>query len=206
MADAEGLGAVESPLLHTIYQNDIDLVDAVKALLDAGADPNVITKYCESPLRVSSNLGRFDVVGLLLESGADPEQLGWTSLFSEIAFGTRESIKPLLDQGADLTARDYWDRTPWLLALQVGDVEKAELLLAAGSDPNAHGRCGKTPMAYAIGNDHVDMLRWLIDRGFDIEAVDKFEDTPLITAAKLGATECVRVLVEAGSRLRPTES
>ncbi len=132
MADAEGLGVMESPLLDTIYQNGVDLVDAVTALLDAGADPNVITKYCESPLRVSSNLGRFDVVGLLLGSGADPAQLGWTALFSEIAFGTLESIKPLLDQGADLTARDFWNRTPWLLALQVGDVAKAELLLVAG--------------------------------------------------------------------------
>lgn len=214
MADAEGPRAMGSPLLKILSvaprcrQGDhgaqipwppVGFFDAVKALLDGGADPNEITKFGESPLRVSSHFGPFDVVGLLLRSGADPEQLGWTRLFHEIAFGTTGIIKPLLDQGPDLTARDYWDRTPWLLALLLGDVEKAELLLAAGSDPNAHGRCGKTPIAYAIESGHIDMLRWLIDRGFDIEAVDEFEDTPLITAAELGATECVRVLLEVGA-------
>lgn len=187
------------PLLAEVYSNGINLFDAVKTLLERGVDPNVVTEYGESPLRVSSNNGRFDVVALLLRSGADPKQLGWTNLFHEVAFGTVENIKTLLNQGADLTVRDYWNRTPWLLSLQVGDVRKAELLLVAGSDLEARGRCGKTAMAHAIQSNQVNMLLWLVAGDFDIEAYDDFGETPLCTAAELGATECTRVLVDTGA-------
>ena len=62
---------IKKSLLKTIYQNGNKLLSEVEALLDQGEDPNVITKYNESPLRVASNNGRFDVVKLLLSRGAD---------------------------------------------------------------------------------------------------------------------------------------
>ncbi len=186
-------------LIKTVYQNGPDLLDEVKALLDDGADPSYVTKHGETAVDGASRHGRFDVVALLLKSGADPAPLGWTDQFHEVAFGAVESLKDLLDRGADLAARDRWDRTPWLLALQVGDVAKAELLLAAGSDLDVHGRCRMTPMAFAIQNSHIHMLQWLIDRGFDLEAVDDSGHTPLMTAAEEGKTECVRLLIRAGA-------
>ena len=78
-----------NPLIKTIYANEDNLLDQVKAQIVAGADPNERTEYFETPLRVSSYNGRFDVVKFLFESGADSSHLDWTPLFHAIAYGQR---------------------------------------------------------------------------------------------------------------------
>jgi len=49
-------------LLRTIYKNESHLELQVRALIAKGEDVNYVTEYCESPLSVASNNGRFDVV------------------------------------------------------------------------------------------------------------------------------------------------
>jgi len=186
-------------LLQTIYNNSPDLLNEVKTFIARGEDLSVVTEYCESALSVSSNNGRFDVVWLLLENGADGKQLGWTPTFYEVAFGDLDSIRKSINTHRDLEARDNWSRTPWLLSLQVGDIDKAALLLESGADQSVAGRCGKTPMAYCIQHNDVAMLQRLIEQGFDIEAVDEFQTTPLMVAAEAGMAECVKLLIEAGA-------
>lgn len=190
-----------SDLLKLIYEDQDDLVEQVQASLRQGADPSALTEYGESPLRVASRNGRFEIVRLLLDAGADAAQLGWSDLFFDVVFGSNEKLETTLRGDADLSARDYWERTPWLLALRVGSVEKAAILLAAGADPAARGRCGKTPMAHAIEGDHDDVVRWLISMGADIECSDDFEDTALIAAASCGARACVQLLLEHGANV-----
>lgn len=186
-------------LLRTIYRDRPGVIDELRVQIEQGADPNYSRRDGETALRVASNKGRFDVVDVLLRSGADPRQLGWTALFHAIAFGTPEDVGNCLAEGADLTARDWWDRTPWLLSLQTGVVETAAALLAAGSDPKARGRAGKIPMAYAVESGEAGMVRWLIAKGFDVDAADNGGRTALMTAAEQGATDCARVLLEAGA-------
>ncbi len=83
----------KNSLLEAIYANGEDLLAQVKVLLDSGANPNEKTRYFETPLRVSSRNGRFDVVKCLFEAGADPAHLNWSPLFHAIAYGTLEDIK-----------------------------------------------------------------------------------------------------------------
>ena len=132
---------------------------------------------------------------------ADPEQLGWTDISFAVVLSTAEDVENILHSGPDLAAKDFWERTPWLLAIQTGSVEKAQLLLNAGADRGVRGRCGKTPIAYAVECDHVDMLRWLLSLGEDIEGTNDGGDTPLIIAADYGATECVRQLIRSGANV-----
>lgn len=186
-------------LLQLIYNNEKDLFQQVKEHLDAGADPNEKTEYFETPLRVSSNNGRFDVVKLLFEYGADPAHLNWTPLFHAIAYGDLTEVKHQLAGGASLTDRDTWDRTPLLLAVQSGDVAKARIVLEAGADPNEKGRCGKTAPEYTLQDDNAAMLRWLVEMGFDFEAFDEFGHNLLIEAAEQNAPACVAYLLEAGA-------
>lgn len=188
-------------LLKKIYANEDDLLDQEKKLVLAGADLNERTEYFETPLRVSSRLGRFDVVQYLFESGADPSHLHWTPIFHAIAYGGVHQVKACLDNNADLSARDTWERTPFLLAIQSGDTEKVNLLLNAGANISDTGRCGKTPLEYAIQMDDAKMLTFLIDKGCDFEAYNDFGYTPLIQAAEDGAISCVRSLLELGANI-----
>lgn len=188
-------------LLETIYRNGPDLMAEVRALVAAGADVNRVTEYSESPLRVASNNGRFDVVQLLLQSGADASQLKWTSLMLSIAFGDLAQMKAALRQDW-LEERDWWSRTPFLLAILTGDTAKCDALLAAGCDPAARGRCAKTPLQYAVQNNDLAMQRWLLEHGFAIDATDEFGTTALISAVELDRIESVRFLLEQGAELR----
>lgn len=185
-------------LLVAIYRNSDGLLSEVEALLDKGEDPNVITKYSESPLRVASNNGRFDVIKLLLSRGADESQLGWTNVFHAIAYGTTANLEEVITGGGDLEHRDFWSRTPLLFSILVGDTNKTAMLIEAGADVTVVGRCGKTSLTYAIQKDDVNMLNWLIEHDFDPEQRDKFSNTPLIEASERGATKCLKSLVDKG--------
>jgi len=190
-------------LINTMT-GDENLITILNLLIKRGAKLNGVSRYGESALRIASRRGRFDAVKVLLEAGSDPNQLQWTDLMYAIVFGSIDEVKILLDEGADLSVRDWWERTPWLLSLQVGELEKAKLLLSSGADKNDCGRCGKPPLIYPVENNQVEILQWLIEEGFDIEATDDFHYTPLMIAAECGATECVQVLLNSGANLTKT--
>ena len=178
---------------------DEQLIPVLHLLIERGAELNTVTDYGESALSVTSRVGRFDAVGLLLEAGADPAPLQWSPLHEAVALGSLNDVQRLIELGDDLSARDRWNRTPWLLSLQARDLAKAELLLAAGADPGDCGRCGKTPLMLAVEGDDPEMLAWLLAKGIDPNATDEFGGTALIAAAENGSAECVRLLLAAGA-------
>lgn len=190
-------------LIDALHGRDIardkQLIPLLNLLIERGAKVSGVSRYGESALRVASRIGRFDAVQVLLAAGADSAQLAWTDLMSAIALDTLGRVQEILDQGADLTARDCWLRTPWLLSLQVGNVEKAKLLLSAGANPRDIGIGGKTALMYAIESDRTEVVSWLVEQGWKLEVPDEFGNTPLMVAAGNGATDCVRMLLENGA-------
>lgn len=188
-----------STLLSLIYNNEADLVEKVKSHIAQGEDINRVTEYGESALRVASNHGRFDVVEVLLNAAADRGQLKWSSTIYEVVYGTQASIRKSVQENGDLESVDHWKRTPFLMAVQLGDTGKAQLLLDLGANRLATGRCGKTPMQYAVQHNNVAMLNWLVGQGFDIESTDEYLETPLISAASQGMVDCVKFLIERGA-------
>ncbi len=186
-------------LLAEIHTNGADLVEVVRFCLGQGEDVNRVTPYGESALRIASRLGRFDVVQVLLDAGADPGQLGWSQTVFEVVCGTPASVRNSVSKNDDLETVDYWERTAFLFAVHLGDTEKAQLLLDLGANRRAVGRCGKTPMQYAVQQNNVAMLKWLLDSGQDIESTDEFLETPLLEAASLDKVDCVKFLIACGA-------
>ncbi len=92
-------------LIHAMYGRDIlqdqNLISTLNLLISRGAAVNGISSYGESAIKVAAHLGRFDAVKLLLNAGANPEQLGWTELMHAIVFESLELVLLLLEQGAD---------------------------------------------------------------------------------------------------------
>jgi ankyrin repeat protein len=190
-------------IIDAVHGRDITrderLVELLKLLVENGASVIGRTDYCESGIRVASNLGRFDAVRYLLSAGADEKELQWTPLMKAIALGNVDEVKQNLDPGVELEATDSWHRTPWLLAIQTGDVRKAQLLLDYGSDPDARGRLGKPSIFYAISNAHHEMLQWLLDQGADPEQHDDTGTSALIEAAEYGDPIAVDILLAHGA-------
>ena len=190
-------------LIDAMYDRDIskceNLIPIVNLLIDRGAKVNSVSEYGDTALKAATYKNRFDVVELLMiVAGADQKQLKLTKLMYAIVFSDLDEIKRLISEGADLEARDDWNRTPWLLCIEVGSVEKAKLLLDSGANQFDCGHCGKPPVMYAIESNHIEVLEWLIEEGFDTEATNDFGTTPLSLAAERGATAEVRLLLQVG--------
>src|SRR5262245_39121835 len=72
---------------------------------------------------------------------------GATPLMHAAAFGNLETLKALIDAGADVNARNTFDATALLWAAR--DPEKARLLVEHGADVNAISKQGRTPLMIA---------------------------------------------------------
>jgi Ankyrin repeats (3 copies) len=122
-----------------------------------------------------------------------------TALMRSIAMGTAAAVRQELSAQPNLSARDRDERTPWLLSIYTGDIEKAEMLWTAAIDPTDRGHRGKTALMLAIESGNLDMLQWLLQKGFDVAEVDDSGETALRFAIQRDAVELVAMLLQAGA-------
>ncbi|MGO9937022.1 MAG: ankyrin repeat domain-containing protein [Terracidiphilus sp.] len=197
-------------LLDAVYgrfaDHDPRLLDVLKILVARGVALNSVSSYRESALRVLSRLGRFDAVQLLLDAGADESHLAWTPLHRAVALGSLDDVKGLLEDGADLETVDWWQRTPWLVAVKCGDLEKARYLVDHGADFTVTGKNGASPLNFAIESFQIPMLKWLIELDISVESSADCCITPLMNAVRAEDANAVNVLIAAGADIdRRTE-
>jgi uncharacterized protein len=161
----------------------------VKALLDAGATPNITNHYGSSPLSEAVKLGDLDLVSMLLDAGADPDS-------------------PNQDQ-----------QTALMLASFIGSIDIASLLIDRGADINAvESFRGQTALMWAAAENHPDLVELLINQGADV-SVRAFHDdwprqmtsepraqfrqtgglTALLYATRANCFRCVVAMAEAGA-------
>jgi ankyrin repeat protein len=108
-----------------------DHLDAARALLDAGANPDLQDASGNSALMGVSFKGYANIARLLIERGAALNLTngnGGTALMFATLFGRNELVKLLLDAGADAFLRDARGLTALHLAGQQGNAEAWKLL------------------------------------------------------------------------------
>ena len=108
-------------------------------------------------------------------------------------------VRALVEQGADVTARQGDGATALHWAAYWNEVELAGLLLEAGADVNAATDLGVTPLWAAAENASAAMTRRLLDAGADPSVPLLSGETPLMTAARVGAAEVAGLLLDAGA-------
>jgi ankyrin repeat protein len=164
--DKEGNTAI----LHAVTRN----AQSVRALIQAGAKLDVVTKDGSTLLHKAARHSRADVVELLLKNGldinltdrygnspihcaaaaADPDVLRHliehgAALMAAAGQGTPEVIRILVQAGAEINAVDNSNETALHLAVRLGNqIANIESLCQAGADPNIKTKDGRTPLAY----------------------------------------------------------
>ena len=173
-------------LLWAVHAVDHDLV---RALLKAGARPNIVNQYGTSPLVEAVKLG--DVILATL----------------------------LLDAGADVNSPNQDNQTTLMLASSIGSRELAALLLARGAEVNAVERFrDQTALMWAAAEGHADVVELLLDHGADVKQRAAYDDWPrqmtsepraqfrqtgglsaLLYAARADCYACAVAIVKAGA-------
>jgi ankyrin repeat protein len=119
--------------------NDIEML---KLALEGGASArNVTSRYDGTALIAAAHLGHAEVVRILIAAKAPlnhVNNLGWTALMESIVLGNggknhTDTLKALVDAGADINIADRQGTTPLQHARRRGYVEMARILEAAGA-------------------------------------------------------------------------
>lgn len=184
-------------LLRSMFDEpDETLHGVVEKHLADGQDPNAESSHGETPLMQAFRRGRMDVVALLLDHGADLSHVGWGPLHKAVALGGLDEVQGAAEAG-DMSARDESGLTPFLLACDIGDIEKAALLLPLSKPGDRFRTHHREPaLTVAVQKGRAEMAGWLLANGFDVNEPDEFGGTALIAAAE---AEIVKVLLEAGA-------
>ena len=205
-------------------QDDSDSIAESTDPMPAATQPP--TAYATPVLEVDAS--KPTAIATVTSTSATPvPKVRYADLYVAIRNGDAESVKYLLQAGADVNERNLVGDTPLQDAFRQGNLEIIELLVDAGADPYAEypwgggsvfsdaieegnlgvvrilanfgtGPVGNVlPFAIVKGNDEV--VRILLEAGADPNATDIGLRTSLDIAITLDKTEVVRMLAHAGS-------
>jgi cellobiose-specific phosphotransferase system component IIA len=132
---------------------------------------------------------------------------GDTQLADAAQQGDRNGVRSLLEQKADVNARQGDGMTALHWAAFNDDLEMARMLLGAGANVKAETRLGAvTPLFMACKNGSASMIEALAQAGADANLPNAHGTTPLMMAAASGSAEAVKVLLDHGANVNAKES
>ncbi|XP_051470767.1 ankyrin repeat and SOCS box protein 3 isoform X1 [Apus apus] len=155
------------------------------------------------PLHLSACHGSLDSVRVLLEAGADPNEVNTeatTTLFLAVQNGHADIVKFLLQHGANVKGPHTF--SGWNSLHQAsfqGCTEIMKILLEKGASKECKDDFGITPLFVAAQYGKLESLRLLISHGADVNSQAKDRATPLLIAVQEGHTECVELLLANGA-------
>ena len=216
---AEGFGG-NTPLHEAVENGNAEIV---QILVDAGADIEAEGFMGRTPLGLAAEEGATEIMQILLGQGADngtPEgedkqspAIGSEALFTAIKKGDVETVRLLVEAGADVNAAEgFGGNTPLHEAVEEGNAEIVQILVDAGADIEAEGFMGQTPLGLAAEEGATEIMQILLGQGADNgtpEGEDKqspaIGSEALFTAIESGNVTLVNLLVEAGADVNAAE-
>ncbi len=129
---------------------------------------------------------------------------GTPAIVAATKAGDTETVRTLLEAGADPNAKDGMQDSAFLYAGAEGLDEILKLTLAHGADVTSTNRYGGTALIPASEHGHVSTVRILLDAGVPVNHVNNLNWTALHEAIVLGNgsadhVEVVRMLLAAGA-------
>ncbi len=161
----------DSAIIEAARRGD---AEAVRSLLDGGADVNTAQGDGMTALHWAAERGHAEVADLLLSAAADVEAKTRIGSYTPLHVASRGGHAPivvrLLEAGADPDAVTTSSGvTPLhLAAAAVGGTDAVVALLASGADANAReNSAGQTPLMFAAGSNREGAVRALLSGGAD---------------------------------------
>ncbi|KAK1256983.1 hypothetical protein QJS04_geneDACA024236 [Acorus gramineus] len=176
--------------------------DVLQLLLKRGARVSAMNWGPNNPLVHASKMGFTEVVRLLIEGDPDAGKHLVESLTAASFYGHARIVELLLEQGADVNARDLAQQTALEQASRVGHCEVMRLLLNPKANVNTCTKDGQSALYYATSGGHHEATKLLLEHGVDINAKSPFKETALTVASGNGNMKLVRLLVSHGAAVK----
>ena len=124
---------------------------------------------------------------------------GTPSLIEAAKDSDEDTLRTLLEQGADVNLTEGDGSTALHWASYRDDVQNADLLIGAGAKVNAANDLGATPLWTASLNGSAPMVGRLLEAGADPNAALLAGETPLMVASRSGDPDVVQQLLARGA-------
>ena len=171
--------------------------EAVRLLLEYGADPNNNDNTNMTPLHYAAQTDTPKCLLLLIHYGARISQQtrGWTALHyacclhDDVAY-----VKPLLDHGADVDMRTYVGKTALFFAMIRNHLRTVAFLIGVGADLDVLDSEGISPLAVSIKSRHLNSMKLLLQSGATHKLLSWGDDTLLHLVAKFADVKIILYL------------
>ncbi|WP_265035252.1 MULTISPECIES: ankyrin repeat domain-containing protein [unclassified Wolbachia] len=122
---------------------------------------------------------------------------GNTLLYSAAEIGDLNLVKLLLDNGANIEAKNgEYQATPLHGAVENYRIDVVKLLLNRGANVNAEDKDNWTPLHYAADTNSLDIVKVLVDAHANLDARSDYGKAPLDIAKDKGHSSIVNYLKE----------
>jgi ankyrin repeat protein len=165
-----------------------------------------------TPLMTAAFHGKEKAVRLLVESGADVNQLvpgqeGAASVLQalldapDLTADHMNILRYLLEKGADIKARNASGRSPLHFAALHGRTDAAKLLREKGADVNEADNQGVHALHLAVLIGNAEFITFLADQGVNVKAAAADGQTELMFAARSGHVAACQALLDRGAEV-----
>jgi ankyrin repeat protein len=190
--------------------------DAVRLLVNAGADVNVISDQGDNALALSISGGWEEIFNYLSPITSDDIRK-WAELSGLIGSATDGDpriVELLYSNGADLnaTSEEHEGKTALIIATEFRNIPFVKALIRAEADVNLRDCEGQTPLIVAtkfrnpteakmngVEEALLELIQLLIDAGANLNAIDNYGKTALIYTCESGTIQCLKFLLEKGA-------
>jgi ankyrin repeat protein len=165
--------------------------ESTKLLLSLGSQVNAITDFGSSALSFACDDNYFNIVKMLLENGADPNNTAMCRPIHIACTQNAEILQILLDYKADPNARSISGITALHRVAEHGPLECVKLLIKSGANLNAVTPLGNvSPLLYA---ENYEIIKELVDSGADVNIADVQGHTAIFQC--LSNVPCEKTLI-----------
>ena len=169
----------------------------VEVLLKYGANINAKPSGRGTALIAAVRNSYLEIVALLLQEGADPNQLDGYKFCSPLSAAPNfAAVKILIDYGANVLQKCR-DPHALIKAIKRFDEQSVQILLQYGADANMQ-LSGVDVLTMAIETGNESIVKMLLEKGANVHGAGR-PASPIITAAMRGFEAILTMLIEYGA-------
>jgi len=212
-----GPSYVATPLMLAAASSQPKTADAVRILLQAGGDPELLSTRGDAALWFAAAAGNTRGIRVLLDGGARPDRPGAngsTPICAAAAAHNLNGVRLLLHFGASphpvaidehdqLVGPAYSFRIPLFAAAESGSAACVQLLLSAGARAATPDIMGATALMYA---STAEAIHALLAAGCPLGVRDVVARSAIDYALEDGSPEVLFALVGAGANINERDS